>query len=437
MLVIILLVFLILFFISMRCLKDIVSQSIAFFFLFYWGVSLVLSNLGLFNLFDVRTSTYLYFLLGVSAFILGMAAVERREKNFFPYAEKISKDLAELALNKFFIVAQIVLTVYLAKYAILSMAIAKVSGKGAMQGGDVAAVLRTVPYLEFIYSVAGNITFNITCPLLMYLILRFQKKYIPRIILCLLFIAVFAIINGGRSLFVIAALYFVITYTCVNKQQKFSFSKEKIIATVILIAVSLVGISFMTQYRDRGNFEVDLETFSESISESGEKVGLYSTLPFVMFDYALKQDYLQMFDGYQFGRATFAGFDIYVTGVLKTFGFDLVNTNVKITHYLQETWVPITNKNTANYAYTGILQHYLDFGLFGIFIFPFVFGLITRYLVFKVQTTGNVFIFLFLSFAFFMAIHSVFTCYFIKTWPYWYFAFLLIGYLKTNQNNRV
>lgn len=426
MIFIIIVFFTLLFVLSLKEIDDVISKIIAIFFLSYWGISLILSVIGVFDFFKVHSQTYFIMLLAVASFIVGMT-LEKRAIPTFPYVKKINCDFSLLVRNNFFLVIQLCLIFYLSKYASIAMSIAEVSGKGAMQGDEVASVLRNIPYFTFMYAILGNIVFNITCPLLMFMFLKFQKKYILRIIIAICFIALFAVINGGRSLVVILILYLIITYVCINEKIKFNVTKQKLFILLCSIAFILVGISFMTHYRNKGDFNIQSEDFTESIYESGEKIGSYSTLTFVMFNHAMQEDYLEMFGGYQFGRATFAGLDIYITGVLKTFGFDLTSTNVKIIHYLQDTWVPTSSKTKANYAYTGVLLHYLDFGLFGVFFFPLLFGFLIRKIAYEFEKTGNLFVFFILSFSFFMAVHSVFTCYFIKSWVFWHLAVLGLG----------
>lgn len=405
---------------------NIISKVVATAFIGYWGLSLLLSYLNVYDLYPVQINTYAFFMVAMISFVLGMFCIKPKKILCYECAFEIRTQIEYFLSKKIIPIVLLCCVFYLSKYALLALSLSSLSGKGAMQSDYVSTMLKASPFFGFMYGIVMTAIFHMVCPLLMYMILNFKKKYLFHLFSCVLFLVFYAIINGGRSIFIILMLYLLITYTCTSLSPSFKINFKKILIGLFIAAFVLVGIAIMTQYRSTGRFVIDSINFKDALTEASEKIGVYSTIPFVLFDHAIQNDYFNFFGGPFWGRATFSGLDIYITAILKIFGFDIENTNVIITHYLQETWVPVRPKGSSNYAYSGLLQHYLDFGLFGIFFFPFIFGVSFQKIIDLFLRYRNVWLFAFLSFSFFIAIHSIFTCYFIKNWIYWYLLFLLI-----------
>ena len=189
--------------------------------------------------------------------------------------------------------------------------------------------------------------------------------------------------------------------------------------------VALLLMAYVTAYRNTGVYLIESEDFGESMTEMADKFLSYSTLPFVLFDRSLTYDYFSKLEAPYYGRATFAGLDLWAWIFLRNI-IDYEHTNNIVVDYLQENFYPISNTSVANYAYTGLLYHYLDFGYFGIFLFPLLFGYIYRQIIHQVNKRGNIYLLILSSFCYFMMLHSVFTNYFNKPWTCFYIAALLL-----------
>jgi oligosaccharide repeat unit polymerase len=178
------------------------------------------------------------------------------------------------------------------------------------------------------------------------------------------------------------------------------------------------------------------EAFVESYEDTKKRILSYSVLPIVLFDRSIKENYMERFDGPFWGKATFAGLDLYISNAIKKTIIPTHKTaNDVVINYIQENYFPISSSEDANFAYTGIFFHYLDFGILGVIFLPFIFGYIFRYFVFIFYIRQNLPILALLGFMYFMMMYSIFTCYLIKPWVTFYIPILIYWARKLYKQN--
>ena len=211
-----------------------------------------------------------------------------------------------------------------------------------------------------------------------------------------------------------------------------SMSLKKIITSTLMVSVVIIGIMYMTSYRTTGSFTIEKTDREEYFEDATSRIVEYSVLPLVLFETSLNEDYFNQFNGPTLGRATFTGVDVVMRGVFKRFEVQWDSTQ-DIVDYVQENWKPVSPHAYYNYAYTGLFYHYMDFGLLGVFLFPFVFGIIFRRIIKEFYTLPTPPMLFLLGVCFFMTMHSIFTCYFIKPWIMMYIVFLLIWHVMIKR----
>jgi len=265
-------------------------------------------------------------------------------------------------------------------------------------------------YLYSLY-LLKPLTFYMFAVLSLAIIKRIHINYFSLSVYILLLIEN-SILAGGRSIFLIFAIFLLIFYRILNPiLPKFRFTN---IATITIICTLIFTcMIFMNSYRKNGEFSFTSESLTETIGEQFEQITKYSTLPMVLLDYSLKNDYVSLMGGYQYGRATFLGIDNYVQPIINKFGVD-TKSGYYIVNYLQQQWISCSPSERYNYAYTAIFYHYLDFGWFGVIIIPLLFGIIFRLIILRIYHRVSFPWLILVGISTYMMLHTVFSNAFIK-----------------------
>ena len=405
-------------------INDYISKFILITFSSYWCISLGVSTFSPFGLFQVHTSSYLLLLTGVLSFVFGMCSVRHKKKLANIDLSYIHNVLCKMISSKWLIIIYIVSILYLFKYAMNAIAVAALQGF-ADTSDQYNLIFQGNSMAQMVYGYILMPLFHMSLILMSYYFLNFKKvgiKYLPQILIYVANLLVFIAIGGGRSTVVIVGLYLLITYVFLTPREKlFKLSIKKFFYIVGVTALIVYAVSLVSNYRDTGSFVVEED--SDNKGQGLELLARYSLLPYVLFDYGIQHDYLDKF-GYQFGKATFLGFDNWIYIPMKVMGIHY-ETCDNIVKYLDNTWIPYDRSGTtANYAYTGILYHYLDFGIIGVVFFPFLFGYLFRKIILSTYKKPVFSSLLLLSMCFFLTMHSVFSCYLIKGWTGLYLAIL-------------
>lgn len=401
--------------------SDRLSRITLSMFVTYWFVSLFMSSFDINGLRHVSFGTYLLLVASVFCFILGCSKTSLPSTIRYNINRgSITHSVENVFNSKIVILLALGFTIYLSFFFKIALMVSAISGKAAMQGDMSDQVFGRGIHLT-IYQLVLMPFFHFALSLISLKLYNFKIKNIPIITALVIYLTMFTIVSGSKTFLIVILLYLFIANICIYEK----FPKVYILYGVLGISAALYGISIIDSFRDYGTIEYN-GNFKESIENSLNLVSNYTTLPISMFDYAIDNDYLSMFGGWQFGRASFAGIDLYISLFLnKVLGFNVISSNDHIINYLQNTWIPISSMYDSNYAYTGMLYQYLDLGYLGLFIIPFLFGIIYRRIVILYYKYQNIVAFLLLGLAFFMMMHSVFTCYLIKNWVYFYVFGLL------------
>lgn len=417
-------VYISLLFIIKHRISDYLSKFVVVIFTSYWCVSLAASTFSPFGLIEIHTSTYLLLLIGIIAFVLGMSLAKNKVKLPERDLSYVHNLVCSIISNKIVVLLYLLSIFYLYKYALIAIAVAAVQGHADVfdqlnlifQGNDMA---------QMVYGYLLTPLFHVSLVLMSYYVLNIKRvglKFVFQFAVYFLNLLIFIAIGGGRSTIVIVGLYLLITYAFFAPGNTlFKFSFKKAIYVVLVAGIIVYAVSLVTNYRDTGSFIA--EDKEETKGQGVELLMNYSMLPYVLFDYGIQKGYLDKF-GPRFGKATLMGFDQWIYIPLKVAGIPY-KTSADIVEYLDDTWIPYNRDGTtANYAYTGLMYHYLDFGILGIFFFPFLFGLIFRKIIISSYKSPYFSSLLLLSMCFFLTMHAVFSCYLIKGWTGLYFVFL-------------
>ena len=437
--------FIILFFALLIWIKafihDRISRFVLLSFVAYWCFALFSSTLSPLGLFPISDGTYGVLTLGVLSFVFGMSIVSTNsETKLNTYDLTQIKTIFNKTLSsRILICVYIIFTLIALKYSTKALIISALQDSASEMAAERETLIFEENYwVSQAYTYLMFPLFNFASMAIAYIIMYQLKGHRLMLSILLCYAATFSILAAGRSQFMVILLYFLIVFVCMERGKAILSVNSKQLKRIVMIgllAVGLyIGMSYMTNFRTTGELQ-NSETAADSQMDSNmaETILSYSTLPLKLFDIALNEDYLTRLGGYRYGRATFAGMDVVACGALRRAGID-VESSSEIVYYLQDTWEPVSSTTSANYAYTGLFYHYMDFGIWGVFFFPFLFGMAFRYVIRLFNRTPSVPMLALIGICYFMMLHSVFTCYFIKPWIVLYIILLIIWHRKLQKN---
>ena len=158
--------------------------------------------------------------------------------------------------------------------------------------------------------------------------------------------------------------------------------------------IGAITVSRMSNYIDSND---GIDTKVEATSKA---MLSYAVGPISAFDYAVNNNYLERIGGYKYGGLTLAAPELFVYIILNKCGFRYEKSLDSLVCIKQDEYINVGDESYWNALYTSLLFYYLDLGWLGIVLFPFLFGLIIRFLIKKFYCTNSVCIFIILAFVF-------------------------------------
>lgn len=437
MIAIIITVFAILFAISYVNLKNTILRNMVFIFLGFWGTTLVLSNFNPFNLYDVSNRTYfllLLFVISFSAGALSSKSINQNETGF--NSLNFSHLIEDIITNKLFLALIFVLDIvllylYIKERSILayySVAEMRVNLDELLyEGNSFLGLTRNM----IILPITPIVTFLGT-----YLLMYNRKHYIS-LFLVLFFVLISALLGGSRGGILRIAIYCIFMIIC---KDVFSTKGHKkaiwpmLIKFIPILALVLIIMSNMTAQR-----EFDLNGFSwegtilgvESLSRH---FVTYCVGPFRALDYSFQNEYLDIVGGYKFGGCTFGFIDGMLALILNKLGINYVASYKELASLLQDNWISIGGGESFNFAYTAALFHYIDLGILGVVLFPFIFGKIVTKITNKFILSCNPMLLVLLGYLFTIMIDTVFTWRLYRHQAFITFGFIACIYIWYKKN---
>lgn len=417
-----------------KVISDVLSKVVLYSFVGYWFVSLFICTFRPYEIYEVSNSTYYLLLLGATSFVAGMIVVGNRKAKTVNFPS-FNDALLKLLNNRLIICVFIVSVFQGLRFAPMALAVAFFD-EGVNQAEKADLIFSGDPFSILFYSYVMLAFFHLGVILVVFMIYEKQiMNHLFQFILIVVNCIAYGILAGSRNLFMIVLLYFIIVFFAITPRKiKEILSIKKVMIGALLFFGVMIGISKMTSFRMEGSFQSDL-SIEEGYTEAIELTTRYSVLPLVLFERSLKEDYLDKF-GYQYGRASFAGIDFWVEAILKRIGIQY-HSSQEIVHYVQDNWVPYSPDKNANYSYTGLFYHYMDFGVIGVFMFPFMFGIIYRRIIIKYENYPNVPSLLLICICYFMTLHSLFTDYLIKLWIALYLPVLYLLHYRCIRKRKL
>lgn len=410
-------------------LKDIISRVVFLSFISYWMISMMISMMNPYDLFPVSDKIYFYSLLSVLAFVAGFLLYPLKFVGAKDAFNMASAELKKIIYNKLFIfmytcMLGLIIYTYIKSAAALAMLYAMGRGRGEEL---MSMVFAGSSFHAILYNMFAPSFFHITLFIVVYLVFCDIKKW-KYILFYGIYVLLYASIGGGRNSFVYIFIYFLF-FVLIRKNFADGYFKISYLKKIMVGLFAFVAIFFVSKISYEREFKGDSANQYEKLSVGFEifckDLVSYNVSSFRLFDYAVENNYKSRLDNINMS-ATFESLDPYLRVLSRLIGVDYNLKEESVVSYLQNTWV-FTGVHESNYIYTALLFHYIDLGVIGLFLFPFIFGVIYKYIISRFYRCGNIFLLLLIFFFYFMMLNTVLSCYLAKVFaiPYCLVLFLL------------
>lgn len=391
---------------------DAISKRIILMYIILWGFVICASSLGAYGLYIPSVEVRIMFTIHVFAFVVGYRLIKIEKGDVATF----NVDILNKALDKFtscipfkvisFILAGYVWTLVVKFFSILATANLADMRVDFYEGGMYGNLFDAIN--ESVLSI-----FNIIAiPLFSWML--FYKRNILTIALGL-FIFGYALLGGGRLGFLIVFVELIFVSICIFLTQENRKKRLKQLSILGCCLVFIIGI--LTSLR------LDVDTTGKDatnnvIDATSEQIFSYAVGPVSAFDYALNNHYLERIHGYKYGRLTFSSVEAFIYTSLHKLGIEYDKALTDLVAIKQEEYIKIGYDTRWNALYTTNLYYYLDFGYWGIILFPFMFGMLFRYILKLLYKSNSMSFFLLLSYVFSVVILSFVDFRFVKLFPF-------------------
>ena len=338
-----------------------------FLFVSYWGVALTISSIGVPGLNTPSLFSLSMLLLSVVMFTLGFLLFKKRKYEFKPSSGDLHLLFTKIHNSKFFILLVVIATVIsIVLFAIMRVVLAQV--------GDLGEI-RTMFYDGSLFggAIGWVMTFFLTpihyiCIPLFGYGLFFKRDW--KTIIISVFLLSYVSLSGGRFGYLRIAAGVLFVLFCMFNEIKLKRKQW------MILIISLVGLVYFMALVSNARSVYDGSFFENTF---------YSFLhylcgPMSAFDYAINNDYVRQMGGYTLGRLTFSSIDDLLYLFMRVLGFRIYNPMPALIELKQDTQIVIGD-TTWNALYTAVLYYWLDGGIIGCVLFPFLIGIGFRYLV--------------------------------------------------------
>lgn len=368
---------------------DKITKKLFIVYLIWWIVPVSLSDLGLEGLYHVTNWSMSLQLLHLCAFTLGVLYYKKRKKSLIvnknSFGLSLEKQISNIIDNKFFIGILIISLIIVIHYFIIYQTQVAFFGKASIARSAYYEGELFGPSFYYINGLLLRPVNFICLTLFGYAIFK-KRNWV-----CLLmgtYLVLKASLNASRFeiTYIIFAVFFM-NIIIVKKD-----ITKKIPLLLVAGLLFYVVLSYTTAIR-HGYFDFTAKSIYENgMKLTNEQLITYDVGAQVAFNYALEHDYLGKMGGYSYGGITFCSFTNFINFITARLGLTVNQAIEDYAQLAQNNVIMVGDVTEHNALYTSSLIYYLDAGIIGIIIFPFIFGICFHYLVRKTQETESVWI---------------------------------------------
>lgn len=393
----------------MNSRMDFVSKRFLSFYLGFWLVSLFFCMINILNLREISSTTYIIVTIHLMSFVFGFCIVRLKKASSLVLPEtNFVETIERLSSNIYFIIFTSILLVYVVSLFVKFWGIIALSNGLAELRADFFDEDMNIygnsfkPINQWIlkpFSYVGTLLFAVLC---------IHKRNLSCYLLGA-FLIIYESLSGGRFGYVRIALIFVFVLFCVfqeRNRRKLRWKNAFLYLIVAFLLYELIMLVTVARVGDK-DFASVKDVQKQGAELMVETVALSLTQPVISFDYALENNYLQRVGGYQLGFLTLTSLQRFVNPFLNKVGLGS-EINTKKIDFKQKEYIDIGYERPQNALYTSLLWYYLDLGLIGVVIFPFIIGLIIKKIIQSLYRFKSVALLLILSVVFFYSLFSLF-----------------------------
>ncbi len=195
-------------------------------------------------------------------------------------------------------------------------------------------------------------------------------------------IILYVSIGFSRKVLFEFLMYIVIAYAIMFIFKKKKINKRIILTGAVLLIIILIVILALTSIRT-GVKIWDFKTiYEEILQEQVKQFIIYFEGPFRALDYFIENGFPSLEGKLSYGRATLGGVDEIISLPLIFVGIDYPYFNSIVGSDLQ-SYITIGDNISFNALYTGVMNYYCDFGVYGVIILSTLYAIFTRWCVEK------------------------------------------------------
>jgi len=384
--------------------NNVVARRFSLFIIAMWTFIFFISLQNPYGLLPVSAKTYTLLLIYVCSLVIGLSVSNKRNVNsskYIKFDNVIQKQLDYLLDNKYVLIIVSICILFLLYIFSKQQAILLQISAMQLRNEGVQDLLFEGNSLLGLFNnfVVKPFTFIIEI-LVAYVLLYRRTKVLP-LFLFTTEVLLSALIGGSRGVFLKILVYIIFIYFCCPFLQNKSSRKAnlKLLLSVLVFAIIIfTTVSYLTAQRLYNIKEFSIDAVLLGFDSMLIHIETYLVGPFRALDYAFENDYFNKLGGPTLGRSTLGFIEGFFEIFFGKLGIDYTPANNIIYKTLQNNWIWIGRD--FNFAYTPLLNYYMDFGLLGILIIPFVFGMIIKKYCLKLYRSKNLAILFLLAFFF-------------------------------------
>lgn len=391
---------------------DLISKRMILIYILAWGFVISVSSLGIYGLFVPSLMVRIMTIVHVLAFVIGFRCVRisRNEISNFNL-DFLNKGLDKLTNSILFKVVSCVLTCYIWTLVVKFFEVLATANLADMrsdfyEGGMYGSLFDVIdgPILSI---------FNIIAlPIFSWMI--FYKRR-PIMIVLGVYLFGYAALGGGRLGFLIIFIELIFISICIFLTEANRYKR--------LRQLSIFGFSVIIIIALTTSLRLDISTSGKNatknvIEATVEQITSYAVAPISALDYAINNNYSKRIHGYKYGRLTMSSFEAFLSTLLNKIGINYDQALDDLVEIKQDEFINVGRDKKWNALYTSNLYYYLDFGYWGMALFPFIFGMLFRYILKILYKTKSISILILLSYVFSIVVLSFIDYKFVKVFPF-------------------
>lgn len=387
---------------------DLPSKRILLLYSFYWLISLFFSTLGLYGFNTPKLTTVFCMLCSCMMLTIGFLSVKVPVVSVNLKDSKLVNSVSSLMKNKFFIAVVIILLLY--SFSLFYKYYQFISSGNLYE-------VRSLYYASQNENMYGllfpQVNYYILKPvtLIFSSLFGFSILYNRSKITVVLFIFIFILssLGGGRLDYFRYLIFPLLLFGLCFHYKKIKMTLSRSCYLVIACASVFLLLSVVGAGR-RGHMEFDMESLNVGIEMTTEHLMSYSYGPIVAFDYALENNYVDKIGGYACGALTFNAFNEFLVKICNNIGVNYGSVFSDFVNLKQDVWIPLSGQHydqSWNALFTWNLFFFMDFGILGILILPFLYGVLIRKAILLFMANQNIYSMILLYILFLYLILSV------------------------------